>query len=950
VGALSKWVDRFLGSDPGLNRFRMATEALVSIGLTLLAEWGFVRLTHAMLIEVPAGVTLPAAKAAVVAVANHEFTVVAMMLGAIVGMMSSFGVADPKVKGQLISMLWLPVIMIPSLALGIAIGPYRIPALTSFAVLLAIGTYCRRFGPRGFMSGMLLFMGDFMGFFLHTAITMGDLGWLSAEIGVGLVVAAIVRFTLFFPRPRKALQRTQRSYVALAQKVARLALDLFDDPEHQERDIRRLQRHIVRLNEAALMTDALLGDPGAVADGSSGQLLHQRLFDAELNLTNMARFAQAATRLDIPAACRAEIRGALLGIVNRDAEAARSHANALITLVSEGVIPGDVIPGTAVADGTVPDAEDRTTIVILRRLASSVIGLTDALTSWLSLGETSESGSTFQPAVILMGAWLPGSAMVSGAASTQPGTRRLDRVTMPPYLRTAIQVGLAVGIVTVLGDAINGRRFYWAILAAFITFMGANNSAEQLRKAFYRVFGTAIGIALGSLFVHLTGGHTVSSIVVILVSLFVGLYLFRVNYTFMVIGITVMISQLYVQLDEFSNSLLLMRLAETSMGAAVTALVVLLIIPLRTRRVLRVAFSQHVDAVRQMTAHATSRLLGEDGNWAAVLRADARAVDAAYHALTWTAMPLRRNLFGSLDKSTAAAVRMATGSRYYCQNLAADVEAAGPLDKDTRLAVKQAGATLDESLGVISAAVTGSRDVLYTRSSALFDQAERRLEATARGTGPAQLAIRDLKLLDGAMAGLAKAIKVRITSFDTDAAQTQEEGAVPVRGRVLNPGGTGVAMATLTLIDAEGGQVALGTSAGDGSYEIYAPPVDGSYSLIVSAPGRPPAASAVTVRHAGYGPGIRMDVLLAGNSDLRGTVRSAGGSAVPGTRVTLLNATGDVVAASSTDSDGRYDFPGLPEGDYTTVAGGYPSGVTSVRITGGENTVRHDLTVPQSGQ
>jgi uncharacterized membrane protein YgaE (UPF0421/DUF939 family) len=852
----------------------MATEALVSIGLALLAEWGFVRLTHALLIEVPAGVTLPAAKAATVAVANHEFLVVAMMLGAIVGMMSSFGVADRKVKGQLISMLCLPAIMIPSLAFGIAIGPYRIPALTSFAVLLAIGTYCRRFGPRGFMSGMLLFMGDFMGFFLHTAITMADLGWLSAEIGVGLVVAAIVRFTLFVPRPRKALQRTQRSYAALAQKLARLALDLFDDPEHQERDIRRLQRHIVRLNEAALMIDAQLGDPGAVADGSSGQLLHQRLFDAELNLTNIARFAQAATRLDIPAACRAEIRAALLGIVNRDAEAARSHANALISLVSEGSLPGGVIPGTALTNGTVPDgtvadgtatdAEDRMTIVILRRLASSVIGLADALTSWLSLGETSESGNTFQPAVTLVGAWLPGSAMVSGAASNQPGSRRLDRLAMPPYLRTAIQVGLAVGIVTVLGDAINGRRFYWAILAAFITFMGANNSVEQVRKAFYRVFGTAIGIVLGSLFVHATGGHTVSSIVVILVSLFVGLYLFRINYTFMVIGITVMISQLYVQLDEFSNSLLLMRLAETSMGAAVTALVVLLVIPLRTRRVLRVAFSQHIDAVRQMTAHATSRLLGEDGNWAAVLRADARAVDAAYHAVTWTAMPLRRNLFGGLDKRTAAAVRMATGSRYYCQNLAADVEAAGPLDKDTRLAVKQAGATLDESLSVISAAVTGSRDVLYTRSSALFDQAERRLEAVARGTtGPAQLAIRDLKLVDGAMAGLAKAIGVGITNFDTDLAQTQEEGGVPIRGRVLNPGGTGIGMATLTLIDADGGQVALGTSAGDGSYAIFAPPVDGSYSLIVSAPGRPPAASAVTVRHAGYGPGILLNVRLA---------------------------------------------------------------------------------------
>ena len=46
----------------------------------------------------------------------------------------------------------------------------------------------------------------------------------------------------------------------------------------------------------------------------------------------------------------------------------------------------------------------------------------------------------------------------------------------------------------------------------------------------------------------------------ILVALFFGFYLLRVNYAFMVIAITVMVSQLYMELDEFSNSLLWLRL------------------------------------------------------------------------------------------------------------------------------------------------------------------------------------------------------------------------------------------------------------------------------------------------------------------------------------------------------------------------------------------------------
>jgi len=62
--------------------------------------------------------------------------------------------------------------------------------------------------------------------------------------------------------------------------VAALALELLDAPGHPERDALHLHRQLARLNEAALMIDARLGDSGAVADGAAVQLLHQRLFDA----------------------------------------------------------------------------------------------------------------------------------------------------------------------------------------------------------------------------------------------------------------------------------------------------------------------------------------------------------------------------------------------------------------------------------------------------------------------------------------------------------------------------------------------------------------------------------------------------------------------------------------------------------------------------------------------
>ena len=72
------------------------------------------------------------------------------------------------------------------------------------------------------------------------------------------------------------------------------------------------------------MIDAQLGDPGAVPDGSSGERLHQRLFDVELALSNIARFAEAMGRLDLPEDHRSEIRLALLDIVRGDGPGAKA--------------------------------------------------------------------------------------------------------------------------------------------------------------------------------------------------------------------------------------------------------------------------------------------------------------------------------------------------------------------------------------------------------------------------------------------------------------------------------------------------------------------------------------------------------------------------------------------------------------------------------------------------
>ncbi len=113
-----KWVDRIVGSEPGLNGFRLALQAVLTIGLALLAEALFVHFTHALQIQTH-GAALPAALAAKVAAADHAFLLIAVVVGGMVGLISSLGVMDKTARDHLVTMLFLPLPLIPALTLGL---------------------------------------------------------------------------------------------------------------------------------------------------------------------------------------------------------------------------------------------------------------------------------------------------------------------------------------------------------------------------------------------------------------------------------------------------------------------------------------------------------------------------------------------------------------------------------------------------------------------------------------------------------------------------------------------------------------------------------------------------------------------------------------------------------------------------------------------------------------
>ncbi|HEX4257961.1 MAG TPA: FUSC family protein, partial [Streptosporangiaceae bacterium] len=659
--------------------------------------------------------------------------------------------------------------------------------LASLAVVLALGTWCRRFGPLGFNGGVLAFMGAFLGFFIQDYVPLRQFGWLAAEIWLGALVAMAVHFTLFRPRPGLAVRRMQRSYAARARQVATEITELYEEAvgpgaAHAERARARadrtLQRQLLRLNETALLIDARLDDPAAVPPGWDAAALHQRLFDAEAGLSNLARFALALAARGLPAAVTAPVGQALQHI--RDADFA--GATAAAATIQDHL---DTPPGHPAAFALTD--VDR---ILLHRFATSLTEFAAAIEKFrqypASQPPDDDTPEEFQSQVTVFGGWLPGSAFIAGQASQeQGGPGLIERIRLAPYARTAIQMGIAVGGAILAGDALSGRRFYWAVLAAFITFMGANTAGEQLRKSTFRVAGTIIGVIAGSVLAHLVGGTVWLQLLVVLVSLFCGLYLFRVNYTFMTIGITVMVSQLYVELGEFSNALLLLRLEETAIGAGVAMATVLLVLPLHISRVARVAAREELAALGDLIDRSLDRLAdpasacGSDLE----LRAAARRVDTTHQALVATVTPLRTPVLGRLATRIRGFLATTTAARNYARNLLLDSSTRyADLDPAARAELARARHQIAASITAVTAALdpssrpdsdsadsAGSGE--YVRSASRFAHvantlAGSSLAAPSLASRP-WLALRDLQLLDGALAETARWAGVPVTDLDT---------------------------------------------------------------------------------------------------------------------------------------------------------------------------------------
>ncbi len=578
-----RWRDRLLASDPGNVRLTLAARAVISLAVALAVS---------SLLAGALGLTGTAA-------------IIVVVLGAVLTMMTTFTASDPTTLGRTITQICIPVAMIAGITLSTLVDRHRVLSLSLFVVVMFVVVWARRFGPRAFACGMVIWMGYFMALFLQ--LGFAQLPVVLVAVGSTTVLLLIIGLVVAPQRPARRMRRMVQAFAARV----RIASAEHRDPaarspwQRWTGRIGTADRALLRVDEVAVLIDGQLAVPHSVVDPAHAPAVRAAILRVEGALARL---------LDTPPD---QVHGSQAEAVER----ALRHLE-------------QILDDDRHCDRTGPDDRD----------------------------EAQHAPTPFTPAAELFAGFLPGSAVTVGPMVAPEGGAKLLLTT-----RQALQIALAGGLSIALGDALSGQRWYWAVLACFLAFTGTATAAETVRKALQRTAGTVVGVVVALVLVPMLGSSTPVVLTVILVAIFVGFYLFRVSYTCLAFSITILIAELYQLLGTYSDGLLALRVGETALGALVGGVVAVSFLPTSAAGAERAARARLAEELRAATLDVATVLRGEstgsDGE-PVDLHARARSLDAAVHQLALIGLPLSlRVIPGSRARRATVTGRLSAWTR-----------------------------------------------------------------------------------------------------------------------------------------------------------------------------------------------------------------------------------------------------------------------------------------------
>lgn len=730
---------RLAAADPGLLRFTAGLRTVTSIALTL------------------------AVLAALRADVSH------LVAGAIAAMVATFAIREKGRAQQAVTLaLGLPVAL-ASISLGALLNARVVIGDLFFVALIFCAVYSRRFGDRGTALGLIGFQIYFASLFVHA--TVAALPSLYLTITVAFGCAALARFVLVRQTPAGILDRLRRAFRArLAQLVSAQAELLDAGPDELDRAVEEVRVRTARLHETALLIQGRLAD--GTSDETVARLVQRRIADAEIAAERLglllltARSAERADTLTLhlpgaplPSAVGEPLRDEAMERLRLDLEALR-----LLVLRPAG--PGK---GTALArlrnrllgyrEGEDLPAAPPAVQDVFRGIGEAgraVLGLRLALD-----GPQDESDDT--PATSRSREELDAEdAAIEGA---EEGERKAEEATglRRPTTRAAVQVAVGSSLAIVGGEFLSAQRWYWAVLTCWIVFINTSSTGEILVKGYRRLLGTVLGVVAGIGLAGLVGHHTWTAFGLVLLFIFAMFYSAPLSYTLMSFFVTAMLGLLYTLLNTYSLDVLVLRVAETALGAVCGVIAAAVVLPVHTDIRTDELLVTTLDRLADVTRAAADQLSGSPP---VDLVEKARDLDQALADLAAAVQPLTHPITPLRSRRDTAryVVALLETCAYHARSLAATAELLPThpaIAADPRL--RGAGRRIVHNIEAIAAHVGDDQsDAGIETGPSIASMLEPGTLRAPRYGRVTDRVLRHLQRLDESVTGLARPLQVPV--------------------------------------------------------------------------------------------------------------------------------------------------------------------------------------------
>lgn len=349
--------------------------------------------------------------------------------------------------------------------------------------------------------------------------------------------------------------------------------------------------------------------------------------------------------------------------------------------------------------------------------------------------------------------------------SAEEGEREAEEATglRRPTTRAAVQVAVGSSLAIVGGEFLSAQRWYWAVLTCWIVFINTASTGEILVKGYRRLLGTVLGVVAGILLAGLVGHHTWTAFGLVLLFIFAMFYSAPLSYTLMSFFVTAMLGLLYTLLNTYSLDVLVLRVAETALGAVCGVIAAAVVLPVHTDRRTDELLAQTLDRLADVTRAAADQLSGAPP---ADLVEKARDLDQALADLAAAVQPLTHPITPLRSRRDTAryVVALLETCAYHARSLAATAELLPThpsIAADPRL--RGAGQRIVHNIEAIAAQVAGRRPVpeMETGPSIAAMLEPGTLGAPRYGRVTDRV-LRHLQRLDEAVVGLARPLGVPV--------------------------------------------------------------------------------------------------------------------------------------------------------------------------------------------